>query len=110
MSEPFVLSNPEKTKQSLIFAPPSKAMLCRQALWAKCRLADPNPLVLTDFYKYDEKFSPNIVYQAARRLVLRGLLERRNVPYSYLAKGKERTGYRTAVKFVPPFESGSRFW
>jgi hypothetical protein len=110
VSEPFELKDETRGKRSLMFAPPSKAMLCRQALWMKCRQANPNPVVLADFYKYEEEFSPSIVYRAARKLVRNGLLERSDVSYGYIARGQERTSYRIGVKFVEPFTSVSRKW
>ena len=111
MSELFELSNQEaKPRRNLLFTPPSKAMLCRQVLWKKCRQADPNPVVLADFYKYDEEFSPGTVYKAAKKLVTSGILERQDISYACIVKGKERTSCRIAVKFVQPFTSASRVW
>jgi hypothetical protein len=110
MSGPFTLANELEGRKNTLFAPPSRAMRCRQALWMKCRQADPNPVILADFYKYEEKFPPGTVYQAAKKLVLSGILERRNIPYTRIVKGQERTSCRIGVKFVEPFVSSSRKW
>jgi hypothetical protein len=110
MSGPFTLANELEGRKNILFAPPSRAMRCRQALWMKCRQADPNPVILADFYKYEEKFPPGIVYQAAKKLVTSGILERRDIPYTRIVKGKERTSCRIGIKFVEPFASSSRSW
>jgi hypothetical protein len=110
MSETFTLQDELVARRSILFAPPSKAMRCRQALWMKCQQANPNPVVLADFYKYEEEFSPGTVYRAAKTLVRHGILERQDISYGYIAKGQERTSYRIGVKFVEPFISSSRKW
>jgi len=109
MNEDFALT-PEQERKKL-FAPPSRAMKCRQMLWIAARLAGEKPVLLTDLVRdHKEEFAKSEIYHAAVALVTHGVLARDDVSWAVITKGKERTRYRCAVRYVTPFTSASRIW
>src|SRR4029077_12254089 len=111
VSELFELKNDQpKGKRGGLFAAPSTALLCRQALWTKCKQSAPNVVILSDFYKYQTKFPASTAYRAAKVLVTGGILERLDIERVLITKGKKKTSYMCAVRLVEPFTSASRKW
>jgi hypothetical protein len=106
MDEDFILISEKR-----LFAAPSRAMKCRQMLWVKAKLAEGEPVVLADIVRdHKEEFSKSEIYHAAHSLVNHGLLTRDDTSWGVLVKGKEKTRYRCAVRFIAPFTHGSRVW
>lgn len=94
-----------------LFVPPSRAMKCRQMLWTKAKLAHGKPVILTEVVRdYKEEFPKAEIYKAAHTLVNHGMLKRDDISWGVVVRGKEKTRYRCAVRFVPPFTSASRVW
>jgi hypothetical protein len=108
MNEDFVLSSSEETRK--LFRPPSRAMKCRQLIWATTKATGENPVALADLVRDHEEFRASEIYRAARALVLHGILTREDISWAELVGGRERTRYRYAVRHVEPFESASRHW
>ena len=107
MSEEFVLTadNPRK-----LFAPPSRAMKCRQLIWSKAKEADPKPVILIELTRDYPEFPKSEFYHAARALVIHGILTREDINWAEFVRGKERMHYRYAVRYVKPFANASRHW
>ena len=94
-----------------LFLPPSRAMKAREMVWAAAKVAEGNPVLLTDLVRdHKEEFKKNEIYHAAVALVTHGVLARDDVSWAVITKGKERTRYRCAVRYVTPFTSASRVW
>ena len=85
-------------------------MKIRQLLYSTCKAVD-GSVVLAEFVAdHKEEFRSAEVYRAAKVLVTHGILTREDVNYGFLEKGKERTRYRYAIRYVEPFTSASHKW
>jgi hypothetical protein len=108
MSDDLVLTSEETRK---LFAPPSRAMKCRQMIWSAAKAAGEKPVALTDLARdHQGEFRRSEIYRAARTLVIHGILTREDISWAEITRGKERTRYRYAVRHVEPFQNASRCW
>ena len=103
----FMLTSDDPRK---LFRRPSRAMKVRQLIYSTCKAID-GAMVLADFVRdHKGEFKSNEIYRAAHVLVTHGILTRDDISWFELVRGKERTRYRVAVKYVEPFSSASRKW
>ena len=93
-----------------LFRPPSRAIKCRQLVYAKAKEIG-KPIAIADLVRDNPEFRSAEIYRAARALVTHGILSREDISWAVLEKGSERTRYRAAVTFVEPFTANtSRVW
>ena len=107
MTEDLVLTSEETRK---LFAPPSRAMKCRQLIYSTAKAAG-RSIALADLVRdHHGEFRRSEIYRAARTLVIHGILTREDINWAEIARGRERVHHRYGVSYVEPFVNASRYW
>jgi hypothetical protein len=100
---------PVERPDRALFAPPSRAMLCRHAVYSSVKKNRPERVLLRDLAAdLRGAFPSSTVYRAARRLVSAGVLARKDVWDAVRNDSKLRA--LIGLEYVDPFTLSNRKW